>query len=52
MKQERRKFIRFDIPLKADINVQFSTDFVSFCRTKDFSREGVRLVVHGVGGPV
>ncbi len=48
MKKERRKFIRFDIPLKADVNVQFSTSSVSFCGAKDFSRKGLRLVVHGV----
>jgi len=51
MKQERRKFIRFDVPLKADISVHAYSDSVHSCGTKDFSREGLKLVVHGLALP-
>lgn len=51
MKQERRKFIRFDVPLKAGISVHVDAGTIHSCGTKDFSREGLRLVIHGLALP-
>ncbi|HEC69300.1 MAG TPA: PilZ domain-containing protein [Candidatus Omnitrophica bacterium] len=44
--EERRKFIRFDIPLKAEVVIKANIDSLQEGVTKDFSREGLRLILH------
>ena len=45
MVDDRRKYIRFEVPLKAELVVRVDVDSVQQGTTKDFSREGLRLTV-------
>ncbi len=45
MGQERRKYIRFNVPLKAKVNLNTQVDAFKEGLTWDFSREGLRLVL-------
>ena len=44
--EERRKYIRFSVPLKAEVIVKATLDTIQPGTTKDFSREGLRLILH------
>ncbi len=44
--EERRRFIRFDVPLKTEVVIKAKIDSFQEGVTKDFSREGLRLILH------
>ena len=46
MDKDRRKFIRFDVPLKVEISIKADINYIKEATTKDFSREGVGLVLN------
>jgi hypothetical protein len=48
MSDERRKFIRFNVPLKAEVNLETRVDVLKEGLTWDFSREGLRLILKDV----
>lgn len=43
---ERRKFIRFDIPFKAEVLFKDNLSLSVKAVTKDFSREGLSIILH------
>jgi len=45
MGKDRRKFIRFDVPLKVEIGLKADINYIKEVTAKDFSREGVGLVL-------
>ncbi len=45
MEKDRRKFIRFDVPFKVEIGIKADIDYIKEVTAKDFSREGVGLIL-------
>lgn len=46
MSEEKRKFRRFECLLVAEVNLEGNANLVRKATVKDFSREGLRLVLH------
>ena len=43
---ERRRYIRFEVPLKVEVTIEGIVDSIQKGATKNFSREGLSLVLH------
>lgn len=44
--QDKRKYIRFEVPLRAELIIKSTVEFLEKGVTKDFSREGLKLILH------
>lgn len=47
MSEDRRKYMRFNVPLKAEIDLRSQVGAFKEGLTWDFSREGLRLMIKG-----